>query len=171
MIYKEKSDMVGGSAKYFLSHKEKGPRRERSFASTFPSCFGCYSLKTWCLSSWWGPRGSERLSHLPLYPLESPFHLLWGKMNHCLFLHILVSAPLSPKTFVGHWAGRRWHFSPCTTLSVLLLLTNPLFLPPWVSFCIELSSFSLISSKWHWHTKGLGLKVGFFQLSTELETT
>lgn len=82
-------------------------------------------------------------------------------MAHCLFPHILVSTPLSPKTFAGHWAGR-WHFSPCTTLSVLLLLTHSLSLPPWVSFYIELSSFSLISSKWHWHTKGLGLKVGFF---------
>lgn len=44
-----KGSLLGGSGKDFLSHKEKSPRREKPFASTFPSCFGCYFRKTCCL--------------------------------------------------------------------------------------------------------------------------
>lgn len=37
MICKGKSG--GGSGKDFLSHKEKGPKRDKSFVSTFPSAW------------------------------------------------------------------------------------------------------------------------------------
>lgn len=83
-------------------------------------------------------------------------------MTHCLFLLILkVPAPPPLRTFAGHRARGRWRFSLYTALCILLLLANPLSFPPCVSFYVELSPLSLISSKQHWHTKGLGLKVAF----------